>query len=114
VTCGDGQWQAIVIDSSGVPMVSASVSPGSSAAVSPNDSIDLEVEDTALYTVPIAGGPRKLLVDTGGHGDTGAWTPDGKQVAYIRKQSGTAVYLVNADGTGNHRVADMHSDGACT
>jgi hypothetical protein len=109
VTCGDSTFHVVAIKPSGATKVLGPDNPGASAAVSPDGRIVLAPDNDTLYTVPITGGTRKVLVRAGNSGDTGAWTGDGKQIAYLARIStaGEAVYLINADGTGRRKVADV-------
>jgi Tol biopolymer transport system component len=38
-----------------------------------------------------------------------AWSPDGRQVAYIARVKGLQIFIVNADGTGRRKIAGAHS-----
>jgi serine/threonine protein kinase len=61
-----------------------------------------------LYRVPVLGGPPvKILDDI----DTApAFSPDGKRFAFVRglpQEGASAIFLANADGTGERRLAAM-------
>jgi serine/threonine protein kinase/Tol biopolymer transport system component len=61
-----------------------------------------------LYVMPVLGGtPRQLIRDL----DTSvSFSPDGKQLAFMRgipNQIRTEIHIVNADGTGDHLLADL-------
>jgi len=61
-----------------------------------------------LYRVPVLGGPPvKLLDDI----DTApAFSPDGKRFAFVRglpQEGAAAIFIANADGTGERRLAAM-------
>ena len=69
-----------------------------------------------IYVVGIDGsGEKQLLAD---NGDMGSWSPDGKHIAYISGQDGTAdvgnaeIYVMNADASGQTRITnDPASEG---
>jgi len=56
---------------------------------------------------------ERTRVSSGGSDGQPAWSPDGKQLAYISKEDGNfEVYRVNRDGTGAVRLTnESHSDG---
>jgi DNA-binding winged helix-turn-helix (wHTH) protein/Tol biopolymer transport system component len=55
-----------------------------------------------LWVAPVTGGSPRRLGDA--LGDSGAWSPDGKTVAYT---SGSDLNLVNNDGTAPRRIVRM-------
>ena len=55
--------------------------------------------DAPLWSLPVLGGSPIRLADTAGR--FGAWSPDGKQLAYTR---GNDLYLANADGTDSRKI----------
>jgi hypothetical protein len=57
----------------------------------------------------VAGGGR-FAVASRGYDDAGspAWSPNGRQIAYVRH--GTALWLVNADGSASHEIAPQGRD----
>ncbi len=58
--------------------------------------------DAPLWSLPVLGGSPIRLADT--VGKFGAWSPDGKQLAYTR---GNDLYLANADGTDSRKIASL-------
>jgi Tol biopolymer transport system component len=55
---------------------------------------------TNLYTIPATGGPPKQLTFLNAFSPAGAWSPDGRFVAFATTEGGKArVWLVSADGT---------------
>jgi Tol biopolymer transport system component/DNA-binding winged helix-turn-helix (wHTH) protein len=65
-----------------------------------------DAEEEALYVVPAEGGtPMKILANVGGRISL---SPDGKQFAFIRyyvSEGGSSLFIANADGTQERRVA---------
>ncbi|HUI43974.1 MAG TPA: LpqB family beta-propeller domain-containing protein [Terriglobia bacterium] len=60
------------------------------------------VENRLLWILPAAGGePRRLGNIVADYAD---WSPDGKQIAFTR---GSEIDLVNADGSGPRKLADL-------
>ena len=59
-----------------------------------------------LWSLPVLGGSPIRLANTVGR--DGAWSPDGKQLAYTWLHD---LYLANADGTGSHKLASLSSGG---
>src|ERR1035441_1981243 len=53
-----------------------------------------------LWTQSRLGGSPRRIGDVLAHGT--AWSPDGRAIAYHREQG---IYLVDAEGTGSHRIA---------
>ena len=68
--------------------------------------------DCGLWITHADSGERRRLTTGGGDGQP-AWSPNGKQLAYISKDDGNfEIYLVNRDGSGKVRLTnDAHSDG---
>ncbi|MGO9326064.1 MAG: protein kinase domain-containing protein [Terracidiphilus sp.] len=62
--------------------------------------------DAPLWSLPVLGGSPIRLSETVGH--DGAWSPDGKQLAYT---NGNDLYLADADGTDSHKIAALSSGG---
>jgi len=83
----------IVAPQSGVELHGATVTPDSSFV----DFLRTERKDPgSLWRVPFLGGPpRKLIDDVAG---LPGWSPDGRQMAFVRRQS----MLVVADADGGH------------
>jgi hypothetical protein len=59
-------------------------------------------DESGVHLIGVTSGARSRV--TGQAGDTGpAWSPDGRRIAFER---GGAIWLVAADGTGEHRLAN--------
>jgi Tol biopolymer transport system component len=88
-----------------IPMPQAGMFP---VDLSPDGSSFLIVEGSGfpatgpLWSLPVLGSFPRRLGDAGGH--VGAWSADGKQLAYGK---GTDVYLANADGSDARKLATM-------
>ncbi|MGH2484511.1 MAG: TolB family protein, partial [Ktedonobacterales bacterium] len=52
----------------------------------------------------IGSNPTRLTTDTGSEYDV-FWSPDGKRLVYARDFNGAAIYVINADGTGEQRLS---------
>lgn len=68
--------------------------------------------DCGLWLTQADSGERRRLTTGGGDGQP-AWSPDGKQIAYISKDDGNfEIYKINRDSSGKVRLTDdTHSDG---
>ena len=55
-----------------------------------------------LWTVPVLGGSARMLSDI--QGNDGAWSPDGKELAYV---SGHSLFVANADGGESRKVVSF-------
>jgi hypothetical protein len=68
--------------------------------------------DCGLWITQADSGERRRLTTGGGDGQP-AWSPDGKQIAYISKDDGNfELYKINRDGSGKVRLTDTpQSDG---
>jgi len=55
----------------------------------------------AVYVVPAGGGVPKLVVKNAA---SPSWSPDGRKIAFVRRSGASDIWVVNADGTGAHRV----------
>lgn len=66
-----------------------------------------------IVTVPVEkGDPRNLTNTPGANERSPAWSPDGKQVAFVSDQGGEyRLHLVPQDGKGAPRVIDLHGAG---
>ena len=58
--------------------------------------------DAPLWSLPVLGGSPIRLADT--VGGSGAWSPDGKQLAYTK---GNDLYIANSDGTDSRKIASF-------
>jgi Tol biopolymer transport system component/DNA-binding winged helix-turn-helix (wHTH) protein len=70
----------------------------SSLLVSSGTGVD---PDRSLWIVPTVGGSPRRLGDVMGR--AGAWSRDGSRIVFVR---GAALFLVNTDGTGSHKLLD--------
>jgi Tol biopolymer transport system component len=52
----------------------------------------------------VGGNPTRLTTD-GEAEDYPSWSPDGKRLVYQRSFNGSAIYAINADGTGQQRLS---------
>jgi Tol biopolymer transport system component len=50
--------------------------------------------------------PRRLTGDPQAEGNP-AWSPDGQRIAYTRDLDGSAIYVINANGTGQRRLSPV-------
>ena len=68
--------------------------------------------DCGLWLTHADSGERKRLTTGGGDGQP-AWSPDGKRVAYISKETvNFEIYIINGDGSGKSRLTNTpQSDG---
>ena len=58
-----------------------------------------------LYTVPVTGGTATRLTSGMAWDCMPRWSPDGRTIAFISdRDGGDNLWLVNADGTGAHRI----------
>lgn len=81
-----------------------------------------DVMHQGLYVVSASGGTRRLLVAAEPQRyrwlESPAWSPDGSRIAFLEEFSDGlyAIWVVNADGTGQRRVADVGNcgGGGCT
>ena len=55
-------------------------------------------------TAGLGGNPTRLTTD-GDEENYPSWSPDGKRIVYERGFQGAAVYVINADGTGQRRLS---------
>ncbi|HZD32508.1 MAG TPA: protein kinase, partial [Candidatus Angelobacter sp.] len=58
-----------------------------------------------LWSVPVTGGSPRRLGDISA--ETGAWSPDGRQLAYARTNE---LFLASADGTGSRKLCAVEGD----
>lgn len=64
---------------------------------------DARYQDIAA--IPAAGGPARRI--TTRSGEYPSWSPDGKRIAFASARDGDYdIYIVNADGSGEHQVID--------
>jgi Tol biopolymer transport system component len=118
----DGSWRAL--PRAGLPRVGTFCS-----LWSPNGRLfaceggnDSDTSVNGIYLIRSSdGGGLTRITDAGGMDDVPiAWSPDGSQLAFGRWDFGncsnrSAIYVVNADGTGEHRITpwgfcDNHGD----
>ncbi len=77
-------------------------------SLSPDGSKLLEVERQGnanhgpLFSMPVLSGSLRRLADI--EGQSGAWSPDGKKLAYTKWNT---LYVANADGTDPHKVLEL-------
>jgi Tol biopolymer transport system component len=97
-----------VLASVPVPATSVAMIPLSVSADGANLLVKMERGPTefeaALWSLPVLGGSPIRLADAVGR--EGAWSPDGKQLAYTR---GNDLYLANADGSDSRKIATLPS-----
>ncbi|MBV8632601.1 MAG: protein kinase, partial [Silvibacterium sp.] len=63
-----------------------------------------ETPSVPLYTVQVVGGAHRYLADADG-GASGAWSPDGKLVAYATPNGD--INIIHSDGAGAHKLASV-------
>jgi Tol biopolymer transport system component len=67
-------------------------------------------ENTEIFTVDADGGNLKRLTDNGYWDVYPAWSPDGTRIAFLsQRESDFDIYMMNADGTGEHLFYDSGS-----
>jgi len=97
-----------VLASVPIPASSAGIFPLSVSADGANLLVKMERGPTEfeapLWSLPVLGGSPIRLADTVGR--EGAWSPDGKQLAYTR---GNDLYLASADGSDSRKIATFPS-----
>jgi len=84
-------------------MIPLSVSADGAAVLVKEERGPTEFE-APLWSLPVLGGSPIRLANTVGR--DGAWSPDGKQLAYT---IGNDLYLANADGTDSRKIASFPS-----
>jgi hypothetical protein len=103
--CNDGYLTLANADGSGASTLHVSWFL-SGATWSPDGSKIAFADNGSIYTIhPDGTGLTLVFVGIGPAGARLSWSPDGSRIAYGLR-SGTGVWVVNADGTGNHRLGD--------
>jgi len=100
-----GILATVPVPASSAAMIPLSVSPDGSTLLVKEEQGPTQF-DAPLWSLPVLGGSPIRLADTVGR--DGAWSPDGKQLAYTWLDD---LYLANADGTGSHKIASLSSGG---
>ena len=62
----------------------------------------------SIYTISMRGGPPRRLTRSARDDVAPVWSPDSRKIAFVRQArdfSNQAVYVMNADGSGQHLVA---------
>jgi TolB protein len=63
---------------------------------------------TDIFEVPVAGGALKQLTNTPGYDAEGAYSPDGKQIAFCSTRDGDPdLYLMDADGSNVRQLTNV-------
>ncbi len=98
--------------SGGEPRIIAMPSARAVPVVLSPDGSDLLVVDGqgvppsgSLWRMPVTGGSPRRLSDV--TGETGAWSPDGKLLAYTKLNE---LFLAEADGTGSRKLCSVKGD----
>jgi Tol biopolymer transport system component len=109
-----------VADGSRQPIAGLGLSAWSLARMSRDGRYVAFVRDGApglpqgLYTLPIEGGKPVLLAENAVYYERPVWTPDGKQVLFVRDRSGTddlwSIPVVNGAPAGAPRVVQRNID----
>ena len=62
--------------------------------------------DSAIHVIRTDGGESRTLTGPGMDASSPAWSPDGRQIAFVRnlEESPTQIHVMNADGTGRRRL----------
>jgi Tol biopolymer transport system component len=58
-----------------------------------------------LFTINADGSEKQLHVRMLAHGYAGSWSPDGRKIVYTATAGSTSLRIMNADGSGKHRIA---------
>ncbi|HSG07839.1 MAG TPA: S9 family peptidase [Longimicrobiales bacterium] len=70
---------------------------------------------TEIWTVPVAGGePRPFITSESGSNSSPAWSPDGRQIAFVssRGGNGSQIYLIPVDGGEARALTDVEGGAA--
>lgn len=89
---------------------SARLSPCGNFAICDLTRHDLENEgtSTSLWLIDLTGGPPRQLTPEGGNNSAPAWSPDGKQIAFLSDRSGVKqVFLLPTDGGEARQFTDL-------
>jgi len=74
-------------------------------------SVEQNIGNRELYTVPIDGGEATRLTFTPQNEFNAVWRPDGKKIGYISSESGSLqIWEMNPDGSGKKRISDFEDD----
>lgn len=95
------------------PYLSNAVAHLTEFHVSPSGKRALLVARGEVFTVPRKYGPtRNLTMDSGSRDRGAAWSPDGRQIAYISDRSGEyEIYVVSANGNQTAVQLTQHQNG---
>jgi dipeptidyl aminopeptidase/acylaminoacyl peptidase len=67
--------------------------------------------NTDIYLVPVAGGAPSAFVRSAGDDSSPAWSPDGKQLAFVSDRDGTSqIWVIPIDGGEAKRITDVPTE----
>ena len=120
---GDNGNQGLLLsvaDGSRQPIAGLGLSAWSLAGISRDGRYVAFVRDEApglpqgIYTLPIEGGKPVLLAENAAYYERPVWTPDGKQVLFVRERQGIddlwSIPVVNGAPAGPPRVVQLNID----
>jgi Tol biopolymer transport system component len=114
----DGTETIVTTDPDGTHVHDTGVVGGECAEWSPDSARLLYCHhpgngDFDVWVMDADGGHRRRLTRSGGRDYPGAWSPDGRRIAFASQRGGSFdVWVMDADGSGQHRLtsaADQES-----
>ena len=99
-------------DGSGARRLTNGSKEDSRPSWSPDGTKILFAREGALFAVPAAGGKARRVGRGLGNAANPTWSPDGKLIAYDYRIPGFSIreiWLMNADGSGTHRLTNLRN-----